>query len=658
MENFSKTPSASTGEQLLALIKSLPAEDDFQRSFLQILSEALESPAITMWKITDEGLEVAEHVEQKGRQGVRINLPEQDQQEALRKAVQEGKGVHLSEGGAGFDPISGVSGGGRGHVLFQPLMDRENIAGVLRVLLPPQPQKHVRQKVKFCEVLAGYFSFYRAYAELSRREGDQAEIDHLSRSLLQLQHYTFSANLPEVVVNSAVEIASLDRAVLLVWEKSSLKVESVSSAVMPNKKAAWNKLCCELGELVLEREEPLEFFPDEESVDQIPDAELREKVNSYVLMTDVKSLLCFPLRSHSDRVGVLICEKMTEPPLSDVERKNCTIYATHVASVVENHRIFMDLPLSGIYAKRLSEKGETTKRGPLPIGKITKWMITLFVLAAILWLVCIHSVPEKVKARCFVEPFRARIVTSRIAGEVKNVYFDLGEFVQEGTPLIELRSEDIKLALNKEKENAKNIQAEIIKLRGEAEAETDIGKRGQSLAQLAIKQHALEAKRQEIKILEKQLQYCFLNSPISGTVIEPDEPRSLIGVTVSKGETLCRIGRIRDKVKVKVAIPAERICKVEFGQKVEIKLRPLLGRDTFEGEICCLAQRSVTYKESNVFMADVTLPNRYRTEGQASGELLLKPGMTGKAYIYLGTDSCYLSIYARELYRKIRYWLF
>ena len=72
-----------------------------------------------------------------------------------------------------------------------------------------------------------------------------------------------------------------------------------------------------------------------------------------------------------------------------------------------------------------------------------------------------------------------------------------------------------------------------------------------------------------------------------------------------------------------------------------------------------MAQRSVTYQNANVYIADVIVENRPATvAGGAEGELLLMPGMTGKARITTRGRSTYFKIYAGVLKEKIVYWMF
>ena len=135
---------------------------------------------------------------------------------------------------------------------------------------------------------------------------------------------------------------------------------------------------------------------------------------------------------------------------------------------------------------------------------------------------------------------------------------------------------------------------------------------------------------------------------------------------MQQGEQLMRIGAFDERARIRVAVPGADVKQVEPGMVVEIQLRSFLTPseqgvdDVLRGKVARVAPRSETYKNANVFMADVyiSLPPP-DAEGQA-GNLreLLKPGMTGKVRILKEEKSTYLKIYARSIKNKIDYWMF
>lgn len=653
------TSLQAVSRQLIELSLSGPPGVSFNREVLRIVLDATGALAASLWLVEQGDLALREEVQARSGAGGEVRVPPDQQRSGLRTAYEEVRTVIIDEGPEAFDPLAPARGERR-RLAFVPVVGLQGAVGVVRLLFPQLPQAAFRRSVQLAEALVGYYSLYSAQRLLSVHRRQQEDVDRLSKATLQLQHSAFSRELPEVIVNSALEIAGLDRAVLLTWEDGEMRLAAVSSVPEPDRKSAWARLCCELGELVMKGGEPVLHFPGQTELAGIEDEEVRERVNSYCLMTEATSLLVFPLApEEGNPVGALIMESFQDEPLSPFERALCAVYAAHAGATLANGRLFRRLPLSSLYARRLERAKKGAARGPARLGKVAKWMVGLGVAAVLVWFAAIRPVPEKVKADCFVAPAETRVVTPALAGEVESVEFEHGQLVRRGDLLIKLRTDQLQLSLNRELENAKNITARIVKLRAQAEQEQTEGQRGEQLAEIRVLEHTLAAKQEEIKLLREQLEDCFLKAPIEGSIVEPEHPQKLLGVVVREGEPLCRIGRIADSVTVRIAVPGERASEVEAGMPVEVQLRSLLDREPMRGEVEWVATRSVNYKKANVFMADVALDNPVvQPAGEGPERYLLKPGMTGKAAIVRPEESTYAIIYGKIILRKLKYWFF
>jgi len=647
---------AAVSRQLVELSVTQPPVHSFNRQFARIVVDTVGAEAVTLWLVRQNELLLCEQIEERLGAVRDIRVSEQAQQEALRKAFEKGEMSVFAEEARPPVPDAGAEH----RLVFIPIIGLQGNVGVMRLVMAAAPSELFSRLIQLAESLSGYYSLYHAQRVLSAQHEERQDIDKLSKTILQLQHYSFSRQLPEVVVNSAMEVAPLDRAVLLTRERGGeIKIAAVSSVSSPDHKGAWARLICELGELVLRRGEPVHYLHGRTPPDQLEDEQLRNRQHSYVAMTEVTSLLLYPLRSSEEDLGVLVLEKFGPQHLSDFESVLCTVYASHVASALGNHRLFTNLPFSRLIARRVDQEADRPRRGPGKTARVLKWAIAVLALAALVWWLGLHPVPEKVGARCFVMPGTERMVTAKVSGEIEKVLFDQGDFVQQGELLLKFRTDEIELEINQELENAANIETEVNRYRGEAEDERNMNRRSELLAEVGALTHRLRAKEYEIALLRSVLADCSLSAPISGIVLEPQEPRELLGYVVQEGEALCRVGSIAQQVRVRVAVPAERVSDVREGQEVEIRLRPLIIDRILRGRIETLAERSVTYKNANVFMADVFVDNfPLEDPGPGGGRYLLKPGMTGKAKIVRERRASYFVIYGKVLYAKLKYWLY
>ena len=658
MAKETMTPEV-VSRQLIELSLTKPPVHSFNRQLVRIVVDTVGAMGATLWLLRENELILCEEIEQVVGAVRGIQIPEQQQQQALRATFEQGEVVVLPDGLPGSVPSEFGTGDQR-SLVFIPVVGLRGNLGVLRLIFPPVSEAVLRRQIQLAETLSGYYSLYSAQRILTVQHEERQDIDRLSKAILELQHYTFSRQLREVVVNSAVEIARLDRVVLVTADKDGeLRLGAVSSVSEPNKKGAWARLVCELGEIVLQTGKPLHFLAGMTSLEDIEDEELRRQVNSYVAMTGSKSLLVFPLTSGDVKVGVLFFENYAEQTLTNFERVLCTVFAAHAASALANRRLFEHIPFSGFYAKKIESGDELVRRGRSRARKAAKWAVGLLIGAAVVWFVGFMPVDEKIGAKCFVQPEEQRTVTARIAGEIEQVHFDQGDSVEQGDLLVKLRTDELELELSKELANAKNIEARIVKLRGEEDNERDLERRGSLLAEMRVLGHSARAKEAEIELLRARIRDCHSLAPIAGTVLQPEEPETLLGIVVREGEPLCRIGSIAERVMVRIAVPAERITEVEEGLVAEIRLRPLISKEPIRATVEQVAERSVTHKNANVFMTDIYVDNSLaRTAEGDVPQYVLKPGMTGKAKIIRPEKSTYFSIYGRLLHRKLKYWLY
>jgi len=659
MDGPSKTRNVS--RRLVELSAARPPIHSFNRQFLRLLLDATRASAATLWLLQGSELLLAEEIEESVGAIRDLRLSQKDQQTALRRAFEDGSVVVLEDGSREFDPLAQAQDSSR-RVVFLPVVGLRANLGSIRLIFEPMPEDAVSGNVLLAEAIAGYYALYTAERVLELQDQQRQDIDRLSKAILELQHYTFSRRLPEVAVNSALEVVpNLDRVILLAADKNGdLEVGAASSVSQVNRKSAWARLLRDLGSLVLQHGEPVHFFAAVTDPADIEDPELREHVNSYLVMTEARSVLIYPLQFADVKPGVILFESFQAQPPTNFERILCTIFATHVGSALANHIQFTRIPFARFFARDLDDAPQGPARGRSRAAALTKAALVAAVIGAVAWFLCLHKVPDTVGAPCFVVPHVSRVITARVPGEIREVAFKQGDTAEKSQTLIKQKSDQVELQLSKALENARGIKVNISRLRGQAEKATGADNRGQSLAQMLAAQHALAAEQHEIQILRQQLRDHTLAAPITGTIIAPENPQEMVGMVVRAGEPLCEIGQIRDRIRIRIAVPEADAPRVARGQKVEITLEPLVAKEVLEGTIRHIASRSMTYKNTNVFMAAVVVHNRTapRAPGQQGHEYLIKPGMTGKARINIEQVSSYISIYARALKRKLQYWLF
>ncbi len=640
---------ASVSRQIIELTGDKPPVQSFNRQLVRLIMDTVGASAVTLWLVQESELVISEELEEDPGAVQGIGISAERQQKALRQAFEKDTVVSLSE------PESNRM------VVFVPVPGLKSNIGVIRLLLTAPNEEALEPSIRAAETLSGYYSLYNAQRVMDAQQEERKDVDRLSKAILQIQHYTFSRDLGEVAVNSAMEFMPLDRVALLTTERGTeLSVEAVSSVPEPNENNAWTRTLAELGEMVLLHEEPLLYYSAGEMPEMAQnDQELRSQLNSYLLMTDVKSLLIYPLVAGENRVGVLVYESNSRHQLSSFEQTMCTVFAAHTASAVANHRAFTSLPGSRLVSRRIEQRDEGGQPPETWVKTAGKILAVLLLIGTAVWFLGFYPVADRVEAKCFVAPDATRWITARRDGVVEAVTFKQGDNVKQGETLIQLKTDQLRLELTKEKEKAQSLRTRIRQISGQAQDPNYADRRGSLLAQVRVLQHRLEATKQTIQLLKYKLDESRLRAPIDGKILSPEEPGELLNSTVTTGQPLAQVGSIQGQALVKVAVPGARVSDVQTGYEVEIHLRPLIIDRTLHGRVKTLASRSVTYKKSNVFMATVPVDNPLvSVPGKEGKRHLLKAGMTGKADIVPPEKSCYAAIYARDLWRTITYWVF
>ena len=352
----------------------------YNRQFLRLVLDATNALACTLWLVRENELVLCEEIEEAVGAVGRIRLSDQQQQAGLRGAFEGGKVGVLKDAPDGFDPLADQPAQQR-TIAFVPICGMRGNLGVMRTILPPAQPELVARQIQLTEAFCGYYSLYSAQRALTVQNEERQSIDRLSKAVLQLQHYSFSHQLPDVIVNSALEVVGLDRAILLSFPKSGeLEIAAVSSVSQVKEESAWARLLCEMCEIVIQTGRPLHFIPDAMKTEDIGNEELARQVHSYVLMTEARTLIIYPLATGEEKSGCLVFESFSEARLTAFDGVLCTIYSAHSASALANARRLSRVPFSGLFARRLDREDQEGQQ-PRPTHRLRRALIWLAVAA-------------------------------------------------------------------------------------------------------------------------------------------------------------------------------------------------------------------------------------------------------------------------------------
>lgn len=245
-----------------------------------------------------------------------------------------------------------------------------------------------------------------------------------------------------------------------------------------------------------------------------------------------------------------------------------------------------------------------------------------------------------------VEPFRKVELKSKIAGQVHEVLFDVGDHVKAGDVLIQLdprdTTQDLRRAAAEHRVNRVMLD-QATKLLGFKQEAHELGVLSDlELATVRGDVRRLEAQNAVHAAIQSQLrdriESTKLRAPIDGVVlarnIEPGEMVTPGVAAMVDGKPLLVVAQV-DRLLVRTELNQLDVTRLSVGKRVEVRVDALPGR-VFEGKvfrIAAMAQKSERRPESRlqVFPVDVVV------EATAAGTEALKPGMI--ADLRIGIES-------------------
>ena len=187
-----------------------------------------------------------------------------------------------------------------------------------------------------------------------------------------------------------------------------------------------------------------------------------------------------------------------------------------------------------------------------------------------------------------VESPRISMVSSEVEGLVKDIFFDEGDFVNEGNLLVALEDSQLKILLEETKEKVVENKALWEKAVDELKRNDELYKKkviservyiDSKLNTDAVKS-AYTRSKITVELLEDRMGKKRILSPFAGVVIEKFVER---GEWIEKGEKVVHLGQV-DPLRIEVLVPEEVIPKVKKGDLVSVRFDALDHGNT-EGKV-------------------------------------------------------------------------
>lgn len=247
------------------------------------------------------------------------------------------------------------------------------------------------------------------------------------------------------------------------------------------------------------------------------------------------------------------------------------------------------------------------------------------------------SITKSITATGTIQPVDTVSVGAQVSGVVKNIYVDFNDVVKKGQLLAQIdpsillaQAEQSKANLTNAKSNLTyqdsnfKMQQQLFNLGGISKADYLL-----AVNQIQSAKAAVNNSLAQLKIINKNLSYTNIYSPIDGVVLNRNVSAGQTIASNFNAPTLFVIAKDLTKMQVRAAVDEADIGGVLSGQKVTFTV-DAFPEDIFPGKVQeVLLHPSVS---ANV----VTYKTLINVDNAA---MKLKPGMTASIYIYTEEDN-------------------
>jgi multidrug resistance efflux pump len=324
------------------------------------------------------------------------------------------------------------------------------------------------------------------------------------------------------------------------------------------------------------------------------------------LETDgVASGLYLPLKDEEGVVGVLVFEA-AQPDFADEHRRElANILANQTTVAIRNAQLYSQVPLADVLGAFSAKK-----RALLEVPR-RRWLTYAIIAVAAIAALTLVRWPLRVPG---IEPvFRATAhadVRALVPGIVERVFVREGTTVRRGDRVAQLRDAELRA----------EREAAAAAAEGADRAAALAASRGDP-AEERLQRLRAETLRREVAVLDEQLRYMTIRTPVSGVVFTP-RPEERLGAKMDEGNTLVVVGRT-DTLELEFAVDQRDVARVQVGDEVHLRVDALPQR-TFVGRVTWLGSLPADTAGGASFPVRALVPN-------PAG--VLRPGMRAHARV-------------------------
>ena len=558
--------------EITELSKSDAKAAEYYPAVLQRIISALAASGGAVWLVDDEGsMRLAHQIQMDS------SLMQANNQEAmlhgrlLTRLFSQGR-AELIPPMSGSGEESGEGNPTRYLLVTAPLVSNKQPVGLLEVMQrPDSPAEAQRGYLRFLEhmtKLMGEWIQGNTLQQVSNRQEMWQQSDQFAR----LVHDNLDLNdTAYTIVNEGRRLIECDRVSVAMLKGGKLKVIAISGQDSIENRSNIVQSLNNLATKVVRSGEPLWY---DGSMDDLP-PQIEEAIEDYVDLSHGRTITVLPIRQperkiegdvlaarsetsetrmRRDIIGALIVEQIeTQLSRSTLEGRVDLVYE-HTCRALSNSLSHSQILFMPVW--RFLDRLTWMFRG----SALPKTSFVLSLIGAALIAMFVVPIDFDLEGNGKFKPSIERQVFAHVDGEVAEVFVKHGDYVEANAPLLQLKNPDLEQQISSVSGDRKtaivrNLNATDASHRlNQTQAE-----RNKNQQDIKESETTIEAKTEQLKLLEDKKQKLLRTSPISGLVTTWDVEKVLNARPVVTGQLLMTISDPDGPWEVEVLMPEKRM---------------------------------------------------------------------------------------------------
>ena len=251
-----------------------------------------------------------------------------------------------------------------------------------------------------------------------------------------------------------------------------------------------------------------------------------------------------------------------------------------------------------------------------------------------------------------IEPLTEIAVKSKISGVVRELYFEMGDFVREGDPLLEIKPDPTPLELAEAKRNVELTEIELHNLSRKLERQKQLIDKGliseqefdnlsrqydeAALRHQMVKEKLELLEKGKVRIAETSIE-TVINAPITGSILQKTVNVGDPVVPLTSYQAGTELLRMADMTKLifKGTVDEIDVGKISEGMTAELQVGALPGKEV-NGHVSLISLKARKEENTTVFPIEIILDK--------TGGAVLRAGFSANANIIIARKDSVLAI--------------